>query len=385
MRKMVGVACEPLALENYGPEAGAEMLLEGTVSSMLIRRTIWPSPWADNGGGSQPVRSEDQFQSEAKAEVVGQCSSQYLNPLDESFIEPIILNTNLQAIEESMAHTFPKVHIHTSSPNAFFVNSFIIEGPKSLVLVDMQFVLSEAAAVASRIATLKKPLAAILITHPHPDHYNGLASILEKYAATKVVATAGTISGIRETAEPKRAYWTPIVGTDYPQKFAIPDVTVRDRERLSIDGIELVINDFGPAECSDNTAIELPQIDSVIISDLVYNCVHPWLAEGRSDRWLEALAEAKRRFGSATVLYAGYGAAGPPSIMDEQVAYIAGVRERVAQAMKEDPELSETIKTAIRQSITAAHKNWPLEMIIDMNTVSLAGEIEVSKATPAAP
>src|ERR1700746_2615962 len=106
-----------------------------------------------------------------------------------------------------MTNTFPKVHIHTSSPDAFFVNSFIIEGARSLVLVDTQFVLSEASLLTGRIATLRKPLAAILITHPHPDHYNGLASILEKHAGTRVHATASTINGIRETAELNRAHW----------------------------------------------------------------------------------------------------------------------------------------------------------------------------------
>jgi mRNA degradation ribonuclease J1/J2 len=73
---------------------------------------------------------------------------------------------------------------------------------------------------------LQKPLAAILITHPRRDHYNGLASILEKHAGMRVYATAGTITGIRETAETKRAYWTPIIGANDPQRFAIPDVTV---------------------------------------------------------------------------------------------------------------------------------------------------------------
>src|SRR5579863_1741080 len=239
-----------------------------------------------------------------------------------------------------MATASPKLHIHTSSPDAFFVNSFIIEGQRSLILVDTQFVISEAMAVADKIAALQKPLAAILITHPHPDHYNGIASILERYPGTSVHATAGTIEGIRKTAEPKRAYWTPIVGPDYPQTFAIPEVTVRNGEHLSIDGIEIIVDDFGPTECSDNTAIELPQIDSVIISDLVYNRVHPWLAEGRSDLWLEALAKANRRFGSAKLLYAGHGPAGSPSIIDEQAAYINMAKEAVARAMKEDPELS---------------------------------------------
>ena len=155
--------------------------------------------------------------------------------------------------------------------------------------------------------------------------------------ATHTYATAGTINGIRETAETKRAYWTPIIGSNYPQRFAIPDLSVRDGEHLSIDGIELVVDDFGPTECSDNTAIELPQIEAVIISDLVYNRVHPWLAEGRFDLWLKALAKANRCFAWAKVLYAGHGAAGSPAIINEQAAYINAVREIVASAVKDDP------------------------------------------------
>jgi glyoxylase-like metal-dependent hydrolase (beta-lactamase superfamily II) len=273
-----------------------------------------------------------------------------------------------------MAAISPKVHVHTSSPDAFFVNSFLLEGESSLILVDTQFVLSEARAVIDRIAALAKPLAAIFITHPHPDHFNGLACILERYPGVPVHATAATIDGIRATAEPKRAYWTPIVGPDYPQTFATPGAPVRDGEHLSIDGIECIIHDFGPTECSDNTAIELPQIEAVIVSDLVYNRVHPWLAEGRSELWLAALDRAKRRFASARVLYAGHGAAGPASILDEQAAYIRAVRNMVAQALKKDPALSDAGKAAVRQSVLAAFSNWPLESIVDMNTASLASE-----------
>jgi hypothetical protein len=167
----------------------------------------------------------------------------------------------------------------------------------------------------------------------------------------------------------------PIVGADYPQTFAFPDVTVSGGERLRIDDIELVVNNFGPTECSDNNAIELPQIDSVIISDLVYNRVHPWLAEGRSELWLAALADAKRRFSSSHVLYAGHGAAGSPSIIDEQAAYIRRAREVVAKAMTEDAVLTDATKASIQQTILAAHQNWPLEMVIEMNTVGLANEI----------
>jgi hypothetical protein len=58
------------------------------------------------------------------------------------------------------------------------------------------------------------------------DSRKAQAIILEKNTGTQVHATAGTINGIRETAENKRAYWTPIIGANYPQRFAIPDVTL---------------------------------------------------------------------------------------------------------------------------------------------------------------
>ncbi len=217
----------------------------------------------------------------------------------------------------------PKVHVHTSSPDAFFVNSFIIEGEKSLVLVDTQFVLSEARAVADKLAACASPLAAVFITHPHPDHYNGLATILERHPGTPLHATAATIAGIAETAEPKRAYWTPIVGADYPQHFVLPDVAVTDGQRFEIDGIALQVEDFGPTECSDNTTIVLPQLDAVIISDLVYNRVHPWLAEGRSSLWLTAAGRSKApvRRGQGRSMPATASRAGP-AIIDAEAAYI---------------------------------------------------------------
>jgi hypothetical protein len=121
-------------------------------------------------------------------------------------------------------------------------------------------------------------------------------------------------------------------------------------------------------------AIEVPQIEAVIVSDLVYNHVHPWLAEGRSKLWLAALHNAKRRFGSAKVLYAGHGAAGSTSIIDEQVAYINAVRDMAANTLKEDPGLSDARKAAIQQTVRTAYKNWPLETMIDLNTASLASE-----------
>jgi glyoxylase-like metal-dependent hydrolase (beta-lactamase superfamily II) len=268
----------------------------------------------------------------------------------------------------------PKVHTHTSSPDAFFVNSFIIEGETSLVLVDTQFLLSEATALVRKIVALNKPLGAVFITHPHPDHYNGLATILAAFPGTRVHATEATIAGIRETAEPKRAYWTPIVGADYPQAFAFPNVLVADGQRPNIDGIEFQIVDFGPAECSDNTMIVLPQIDAVIISDLVYNRVHPWIAEGRSLQWLKALVKADAEFGGAATFYPGHGTADSATVIRDQASYIRTVRELVENLVKTEGRVSDAGKSTLVEKISALYPSWPLNMIIGMNVDGVASE-----------
>ena len=47
----------------------------------------------------------------------------------------------------------------------------------------------------------------------------------------------------------------------------------------------------------------------------------------------------------------------------------------VARATKKDSELSDASRVAIQQRVRATYKDWPLEMIIDMNMTGLAGEI----------
>jgi glyoxylase-like metal-dependent hydrolase (beta-lactamase superfamily II) len=265
-----------------------------------------------------------------------------------------------------------QVHTHTSAPDKFFVNSFIIEGLRGLVLVDTQFVLSEAQALAGKLAALGKPLSGIIITHPHPDHYNGLATILAAHPGTPVFATPATAAGIQATAEPKRAYWTPLVGNDYPQEFAFPNHVIQDGESISLDGIELRAVDFGAAECADNVAFALPQLDTVIISDLVYNRVHPWLAEGRSGKWLDALARATQLFGGARALLPGHGAAGGVDLLAAQSDYITAMREAVAGVA--GGGLDAAGKAAIRARMTGLYPDFELASLIEANAEGIAGE-----------
>jgi glyoxylase-like metal-dependent hydrolase (beta-lactamase superfamily II) len=268
-----------------------------------------------------------------------------------------------------------EIHIHTSPEPFFFVNSFILESERSLVLVDTQFVLSEAQAVVDRMVVLDKPLAAIFITHPHPDHYNGIDTVLKRFPATAVYSTGQTAIGIRETAEPKREYWSPIIGANYPATFSYPTETVSDRQQLTIDGIQIEIADLGPAESSDNTMILLPQAGAAVVSDTVYNGVHPWLAEGRSQKWLQALKTAAARLDGLTTLYAGHGRSGGFGLLTEQASYIENFRSIVADALRGKNALSDADKASLTERLKSAYPKWPLEVVLGLNVDGLAAEL----------
>ena len=58
------------------------------------------------------------------------------------------------------------------------VNSYVVHGPDGLVVVDGQLTVADAAEVRAVIDGGPLPLAGVVITHPHPDHYAGTGIIV---------------------------------------------------------------------------------------------------------------------------------------------------------------------------------------------------------------
>ncbi len=267
----------------------------------------------------------------------------------------------------------PKIHTYASLPEAFFVNSFVVEGAAGLVLIDTQFLLSSARELVAMMAALGKPLEAIIITHPHPDHFNGLPTVLEAFGPVRVYATAATIAGITASQGDKRAAWTPVYGADYPPTDAVPDHRLSLDETVTLAGIDFRIVDLGPGESADITVIHIPDADTLIVSDMVYNRSHPWMAEHRTDAWLAQIARVQADFPAVTHVLPGHGVAGGRELLDEQRAYIEQFRALVA-AHTRDGALDDAALAAIRAATTAGREGWPLDMLISMNAAAFAAE-----------
>src|SRR5712691_6382210 len=101
------------------------------------------------------------------------------------------------------------VHIYRSGETGLYVNSYLVEGGEGVVAVDAPLLLSDGHAFRARLEALRKPLLGVLITHPHPDHYNTVTELLAG-AEVPVIALAEVEREIREKDDAKRAQWGPM-------------------------------------------------------------------------------------------------------------------------------------------------------------------------------
>src|SRR5262249_22486292 len=63
------------------------------------------------------------------------------------------------------------ITVHRFEASLFPVNAYLVETATSIVVVDATLGVSDGKALRSRIEALNKPLAAVIVTHAHPDHY----------------------------------------------------------------------------------------------------------------------------------------------------------------------------------------------------------------------
>jgi glyoxylase-like metal-dependent hydrolase (beta-lactamase superfamily II) len=267
-----------------------------------------------------------------------------------------------------------------SDEKGFAVNSWLIPTTHGLVVVDTQFTVPEAEKLSQAIAKTGRPLMAIIVTHPHPDHFNGVCRLLE-VARVPVYATRATIDGIHATAAAKRAQWKPVYGADYPDHTCEPDTVVPGSGGVRIDGTAFQFQDLGPGEASAESVIIVASLKAAFVGDLIYQGMHPWLAEGRSGLWLNQLDGLEKSLPKGITVYPGHGASDGAGAIGAQRQYIDAFRGAIKASLTPTglpPESSRIVAATTR----AQHSGWPLEMLIPMNIAAVADELGYFEASP---
>jgi glyoxylase-like metal-dependent hydrolase (beta-lactamase superfamily II) len=262
---------------------------------------------------------------------------------------------------------------YVSDEKGFAVNSWLVPTATGLVVIDTQFTVSEAEKLAQAVVATGRPLSAIIVTHPHPDHFNGVCRLLQ-IARVPVYATRATIAGIHATADAKRAQWKPSYGSDYPDRTCEPDAVVESNAEIRIDGTMFQFQDFGPGEASDESIIVVPSLNAAFVGDLIYRNMHPWLAEGRSDLWLAQLDRLQTAIPQGATIYPGHGTAAGAAVIDDQRRYIEDFRRAVKSAIGPNG-LSRAASETLTAKTRASYPGWSLEMLIPINADAVAKEL----------
>jgi glyoxylase-like metal-dependent hydrolase (beta-lactamase superfamily II) len=212
----------------------------------------------------------------------------------------------------------------TSTPHTFSTNSFFIEGPGGLVLVDLQFTPSEAARFVDEAerATGKRATLAIVL-HANPDKFNGTETLQKR--GVRVVTSAQVNALVPDVFRRRTEAFSSRYAPDWPTRAPTPEVFGDKTTELDAAGTHLRLHVLG-AGCSEaHVAVEWDGDDGkhVFVGDLVASGFHSWLELGKTDAWLARLAEL-RALGPRFV-HPGRGPSGGVELLDAEERYLRDV------------------------------------------------------------
>jgi glyoxylase-like metal-dependent hydrolase (beta-lactamase superfamily II) len=272
------------------------------------------------------------------------------------------------------------VHTYRSGETGLFVNSYLVEGADGVVAIDSPLLISDGRAFRARFEALKKPLLGVLVTHPHPDHYNTVTELLAG-EGTPVIAQPDVDREIRANDDAKRAEWGPMFGDEWPTSATFPNRTAGDEETVEFGDLRFTAWDFGPGESRSETVWLLGDGESAFVGDLAYNGTHSYLADGRIDAWLQAIDRAEEALADVRTLYVGHGAPAGPAVLAEQRRYLLMVREAIRRIASGRPELSEDEAGQVVSLLERYLPDAPLSWLVGAGASAVAAELAQESAT----
>jgi glyoxylase-like metal-dependent hydrolase (beta-lactamase superfamily II) len=243
------------------------------------------------------------------------------------------------------AHADARVGTYVSSNWGFSTNSFWIEGPSGLVVIDTQFLPSAAAEMVdwAEGVTGKKVVLAIVL-HPNPDKFNGTSTLQRR--GIRVVTSDQVRALIPAVFEARTRAFRSRYAPDWPSEVPMPDSFGARTADLDAAGLTLRMHVLGAATSDAHVVVEWQ--GHVFTGDLVASQCHAWLELGHVDEWLTRLSEVKALH--PTFVHPGRGPSAGPELLDAQAEYLAQVKDLMLQEHPTGavrPDAIEHVKAAL--------------------------------------
>jgi len=267
------------------------------------------------------------------------------------------------------------IHRHASGENGIFANAYLVETARGVVAIDATLSESDSKALCTKIDTFGKPLLAVLLTHGHPDHYNGVTNLVGA-DRVPVIATAGVDRVIRENDAAKEQQWKPVFGDEWPARRTFPNRIVGDGDSLTFDGVTFTVHDLGPGEShSDSIWIMTGSSSAAFIGDVVLNQVHAYTADGHTAAWLSNIERVRGFLNGIASVYPGHGEAGTVEMLDWEKQYIVKYRQEVSALANGAPSLTDQQKGVLVKRMKEQLPTERLEFLIGLGADSVAREL----------
>ncbi|WP_327692730.1 MBL fold metallo-hydrolase [Streptomyces sp. NBC_00459] len=208
-----------------------------------------------------------------------------------------------------------RIHSYMSPADTFHATTQLIETPARIIVIDAQLNPAYADEAAAYAEGLGKPLDRLIVTHAHPDHYNGIASF---------GVPVHVLPLVREQIAARPAARLPD-GLAVPATDLNPSVDITPGTEV-IDGVPFVFEAVSGGEAADQLVVKLPEQGVLVAQDLVYHDVHLYLGNNDVTGWQQVVDALAAESGYDTIL-AGHGLPAGPEVYEEIRRYLADAHE----------------------------------------------------------
>ena len=216
----------------------------------------------------------------------------------------------------------------------------------------------------------------MLVTHPHPDHVAGIATLVTS-SDVPIVTLPSVERIMRAIEEPKRAQWTPVFKEEWIPKWTYPNRLVSDRDAVTFDGVTYRVLDMGAGGDCDANAMWMTETTpkAAFVGDLAFNGPHSYMADGKILAWLANLERGRALLEDVPAIYPGHGRPGPAGMLDRQREYLLAYCAAVKELADGRAMLSEPAKKELTARMQRLRPDAGLTFLIAQSADAVAAEL----------